>query len=260
MRSIYDYVPAPAAHWPMKDNAASTVVREEVGGLNGAASQNTEDMHVEGIIGGALDFNGVDDRVAVADAAALDVTDAVTLSARVKLDATWSSTGQLIAKMEDWDAGGQVSYSLSIDADKKVRLAVSDDGNTSTMEVATAALDTDVAYHVAGTYDGAGTYRIYVNGILVTSDAGGNASSKIHVGTGRLGIGARYDSSEVDYVEFFKGVIEDVRAIHRALVARQVRKLYDNRGQESIYGPRPNSVYHTNVDNGIYGGLKGCLV
>lgn len=53
------------AQWTMNDNTGSNIVIDSVGDYNGTATQNTEDMHVEGKTDGALYFNGTSDYVAL---------------------------------------------------------------------------------------------------------------------------------------------------------------------------------------------------
>ncbi len=50
------------SHWKMNDNAANkTVVDSSSNGNDGEAQQNTEDLHTDGKINGALTFNGTSD-------------------------------------------------------------------------------------------------------------------------------------------------------------------------------------------------------
>jgi hypothetical protein len=48
------------AHYKMNDNADSTVVIDSIGTSNGTSVRNTSLMHIAGVVGGALSFNGSD--------------------------------------------------------------------------------------------------------------------------------------------------------------------------------------------------------
>lgn len=176
----------------------------------------------------ALSFDGTDDALNIADAASLDC-EAVTVAAWVKLDATWAAVGHILAKCED--SGSQYSYGFGCDANAKPVLAISDDGAAGTAETADDAVSKAVWHHVVGTYEetdgvGAGTYLLYVDGVLVASDGTG-ADESIHAGTGRVTVGARWDSTAVaEAVEEFKGLIGGVRVWNRVLGAQEIHDLY----------------------------------
>jgi hypothetical protein len=51
------------AQWKMNDDAANTTVLDSVGGYNGTAQQNTEDINAVGQINGSLRFNGTIDYI-----------------------------------------------------------------------------------------------------------------------------------------------------------------------------------------------------
>lgn len=229
--------------WKMNDNALSTTVVDSIGAHNGtftdaAGDPNTSAHSAAGAINDALDFDGVDDYIAISDANSLDVT-AITMSAWVNLDAT-ASAGYVIAKMEDLAASGEVSYALHIDGSQKPSLAISDDGDNNTFEVANAAISVSVWHHIAGTYDGAGAYKIYVDGNLVGSDGNGSATGTIHVGTGRLTLGARYDSSASAYQIYFKGLIDNVMIFDKELSAVEIKYLYNGDNGVEEFGQRDN--------------------
>ena len=185
-------------------------------------------VQCNGVGGLGLLFDGTDDYLSVADAASLDCA-AVTVAAWVKLDATWAAVGYVLAKCED--SGSQYSYGFGCSAALKPFLLISNDGAAGTAETANAAISAATWHHVVATYaetDGllAGTYLLYVDGALVASDGIG-ADPTIHVGTGRVTVGARWDSTEVaEAVEEFKGRIGGVRVWNRALSAQEIHELH----------------------------------
>lgn len=86
--------------------------------------------------------------------------------------------------------------------------------------------------HLGLTYNGSGTYNIYVNGVLSTTRA--NTSIAGPVGS-TLTFG-RYDSgtSPSSSYAFFKGYMADFRAYNTALDANQVANLYYNNLSASV--------------------------
>ena len=68
-----------------------------------------------------------------------------------------------------------------------------------------AGHDTDVWYHIAGTYDGA-TMRLYINGVAVATDT--THSGDIRYLESHLTIGAYRDANQLLY---YKGTLDDVR-------------------------------------------------
>lgn len=223
--------PTLIAHYKMNEDTTDKIVADSSGnGHTGASIRNTEDIHVAGKINGAFDFNGSFDYIGIADADTLDVV-AISISAWVNLDAGWVAAavaGYVIAKMEDWVAGGEASYGLACDGSGRPYLAISDNGNNTILELATDAISVSVWHHIVGTYDGAGTYKIYVDGVLVASNGNGSATGTIYMGTGRLTLGARYDSSDVVYKLFFNGLIDNVALFGVVLSPDEVKRIYNN--------------------------------
>ncbi len=171
----------------------------------------------------ALKFDGINDRVAVADSASLRVS-AVTIAAWVKVDA---AIGYVLAKCEDWAVGGKMSYILYIAGTRQIQLIISDDGDPpASFETTVGALSLGTWHHVVATFEetdgiGAGTYHIYVDGVLVASDGGG-AEASIHIGIGRVTIGARWDSSIGGTASEFQGLLDDVMVFNRVWSAQEV--------------------------------------
>ena len=174
-----------------------------------------------GISGQGISFDGADDCLSIADAASLDCT-TLTVAAWVRLAATWLAVGHVIGKCED--SGSEYSYGFGVDAAAKPFLLVSNDGAAGTAETANAAISLDAWHHIAGTFSG-GTYLLYVDGAVVASDAVG-ADLTIYAGTGRVTVGARYDSGAAEAVEEFKDLMDDVIVFNRVLSAQEIHELY----------------------------------
>lgn len=88
-----------------------------------------------------------------------------------------------------------------------------------------STLSTGTLYHIAATYDG-GTMRLYVNGALDATGAGGSGAILYAVQTD-LTLGAR--SIDTSYYNF-DGTMDDIRIYNRSLDASEIIALY-NRGK-----------------------------
>ncbi|HET8755556.1 MAG TPA: LamG-like jellyroll fold domain-containing protein [Solirubrobacteraceae bacterium] len=156
-----------------------------------------------GRFGAAASFDGVNDRIDIADSDALDLSVGMTLEAWVRPTAL----GWRTAIMKERPGG--IAYALY----------ASTDTNRPSTEIqaetrAPAAMATNVWTHVASTYDGA-TLRLYVNGGQV---AGRAVSGPITITSGALRIGGN-----TVWGEYFKGLIDEVRVYNRALTAGELQ-------------------------------------
>ncbi|MBN1576712.1 MAG: DUF2341 domain-containing protein, partial [Chitinispirillaceae bacterium] len=129
-------------------------------GLNGTSSGTmlTEDR-VDAVINRGTDFEGTDDGIVVTDAAALDITAAITVSAWFKTDvlATWQ---RIAVKSHTVDDLPHNMYGLSIDNTTCIRAAITD-GGTNYSVTGTTTLTTSDYYYGVLTYDGS-YVRLYV--------------------------------------------------------------------------------------------------
>jgi hypothetical protein len=165
-----------------------------------------------GVSGQALSFDGIDDLVAVADSASLDLTTGMTLEAWVKPSALGPFNTVLMKQAADG-----LRYSLYANGGGPnpatyVRVAGADYhvvGNEPGLPHGHShALPLNQWTHLVGTYGG-GELRLYANGVLVGTE-------KL---TGQIGLSARQLSIGGNTVwgEWFNGVVDEVRIYNRAL-------------------------------------------
>ena len=188
---------------------------EGTGGTTADATANALDGTISGASwtssgydGNALTFDGVDDWVTVADAAALDLTDGMTLAAWVY--PTTLGDWRTVVFKED-TAG--FAYALDADAD-----GASPAGylatNVNTFEALDdAALSANTWTYIAVTYDGANLV-LYVNGAVAGVTP---ASGTIVTTSGVLRMGGNSP-----WGEYFAGRIDSVRVYDRALSPSEV--------------------------------------
>jgi hypothetical protein len=204
-------LPGPAGlvgAWSFDQGAGTTAPDASGTGNQGTVSGAT--WTTAGKQGGALTFDGVNDRVAVPDAASLDLTNRMTLEAWVRPTATsndWRtvllkerSPGLAYALYAGDDVGPRPNAWLTIGGDRSV--------------IGPSSLTASTWAHLAVTYDGT-TVRLYVNGTQVATRA---QTGSMAVSSGALSIGGN-----TIWGEWFAGQIDEVRVYNAALTAAQVQ-------------------------------------
>ncbi len=160
-------------------------------------------------LGRSLDFDGVNDRVAMADSASLDLTNNFTLEAWVYPTGNGSggANGGVILSKEN-------RYVLSRFGDGTIRWSFrnSNPGWTSLNTWVTVPLNKWT--HIVITYSSGAQIKTYKNGVLAHTY---NGAGSIPVGAEALWIGGRSGGSQ-----HFDGNIDDVRIYRRTLTGSEV--------------------------------------
>ena len=182
---------------------------------------STTTSPAKGKLGQALTFDGVDDKVSVADSTSLDITSAITMSAWVKFDSGADDGDSIISKDHTSCVEPYRMYSINLwisGGVKKIRTEIAIGGLDKNLATLTA-LSADRWYHVAMTYDGS-NIRLYLDGTLDNSSAqtGSIDTSNQPVLIGKHEVG--------DCTGVWDGLLDDVRVYNRALSADEVRQLY----------------------------------
>ena len=158
-----------------------------------------------GRFGGALNFDGVNDWVTVADSSSLDLTGPLTLQAWVKPDVLGSWDTVLMK-----EGGSFLVYALYATGDWQVPSGWARDANAQ----GTQFLSTTAWSHMAYTFDGT-VSKLYINGVLVSSATMPftlpNTTQPLRIGGNGIWSG-----------EFFDGLIDEVRVYNRSLSAAEV--------------------------------------
>ncbi|MCH5373635.1 MAG: FG-GAP-like repeat-containing protein, partial [Planctomycetes bacterium] len=209
-------VPSDPMAWYAFDDESTTVATDISGsGYDGAVLGAT---WTTGVSGGALDFDGIDDRVSLG---ALDVAaNAISINAWVRSDNLRNcSEGdcRIVSKATDVQAADHY-WMLSTVDDGALRFRLKTDDDTST--IAGGRVSNGVWTHVVATYDGA-TMRLYQDGVAVASapKAGWltpGPEVEVWIGDNPPSQGSRP----------WDGAIDDVRIYDRALSDAEVEQLY----------------------------------
>ena len=188
--------------------------------------------------GKALDFDGVNDYVAIAYDASTRPTSEITLTAIAKMD--WSSSTQTRI-LSCTEAGG---YNISVGegsfiptGNTGMLLRLSSSGYTAVYISNTTIPDGYNA--ISSTFDGR-YLKLYLNGTLVATTDSGETQSIYYAYNNSLFVGAEASSGATPAGSgYWNGEISNAKIFNTALTAAQVADLYNN----------PEKVVPTGVDN-----------
>ena len=203
-------------YWTMDGNNvnwATGAVTDSSGRGNTGTITNMATSTAIGKIGQALKFDGVNDYVNAGNGASLNITDAITLSAWVKIIGAQPTYARIIAK--SW------VYYLQIDTNNTAVLGFQD-GQPWIGVLGSRVLSDNTWYHIVGTYDkngGATNGRIYINGVL---DNTLTSTQPIQTVGSSVLIGAHSGG-----LPGFHGLIDEVRVYNRSLSATEIQQLYN---------------------------------
>jgi len=168
------------------------------------------------ISGSCLQFDGVNDYVNCGNDTSLDITDAITIEAWVKING-FSGIGANHNEitMKAWNI-----LRLFVDSTShRLAFVQAINGNAKTINSATV-FNTNKWYHVAATYDGS-YLKLYVNGASDTtpvSASGSMATTSSNLLIGTYAASGAYGS--------FNGLIDEVRIYNVAIPTAQIQQHY----------------------------------
>jgi hypothetical protein len=182
----------------------------DVSGMGNNGTITGAQWNTAGRSGGALQFNGTSNSVAVADANSLDLTNGMTIEAWVYPTVQPTGWRTIVAK----ETAGAVVYYMHAGSDSSNRPATGGRfGNAEQVLYGGTRLAANTWVHVAATYDGI-AQRLFINGVQVATR---NQTGALGTSTGVLRIGGNSV-----YGEYFQGRIDDLRIYNRALTAQQI--------------------------------------
>jgi hypothetical protein len=189
------------------DDSGTTATDSAPYGNNGLANGSASGGF--GRFATSFSFDGVNDYVEMPDSTSLDITGPITVEAWIYRTVDSGGREELVSK---WlpAAGGQRSYSLSIDANDRPTFRISRlGGGVSSTATGTTTIALDTWYHIAGTYNGSVT-RIYVNSVL--EDTSANYLNGIFASVAPLRFGV-----ESGGANYFAGKIDEVRILNKSV-------------------------------------------
>ena len=210
------------AWWSFNDGSGTTAL-ESVSGLHGTLVGGPSWTRK---VGGALEFDGVDDYVTAGPDEALNFTGSFTIAAWIKID-QWTHKHEIVVykATEDW---ANKCWRLNRAGDRDT-IAITTIG-TQKLRGSTAVNDGEW-HHIAAVFDDdADMMYLYLDAVEDASTGfGGNPPG----GTGPLLIGCERDDELSDppppLRRFWGGLIDEVHIYSRALSPEDIKELYESK-------------------------------
>ena len=206
---------SPVSYWRLGEASGTAAADER--GANPGAYANSPALGQASLLATdatntAVNFDGTNDNVRIANSATLGLSSPLSLEAWIKPASlpTSGSFASILTKAE--------SYSLQFNG-PRLEFTIIQNGTRRRLQAPSGAIVAGQAYHVVGTYDGA-TQRLYVNGTQVASAA---LTGPASAGGNPLYVGS-WDGSH----EFFKGTIDEVAVYGSTLSAARVGAHYND--------------------------------
>ncbi len=199
-------------------NNTTVGFEDSSGNNNNGTAKNTNSTGMAWAVGkqgGAVNFDGVDDYVDCGNKPSLNITDAVTIMAWVRMSA-WNNYPGIIVK-GTISSGG---YGIHVRDDYSIwfELVKSDGIPRSYYNPTSIKLALDQWAHVVATYDGS-KQRIYID----TQEVGTGLA-----GTFSIGItSASLIMGKLTTYTPFNGIIDESRVYNRALSAAEISAIYN---------------------------------
>jgi len=217
------YCAPPVAEWKFDEKTGTTAYDTSGNGNNGTLTDMEASDWVVGKKGAALKFDGTDDYVDLGDV--LNLSLPVSVSMWVKLDSLEGLGKEPFVSETYAPAYRGIRVNIQSDGDLEISYGSNGTGSTGRRtKIATANIQTDKWYFIAGVIRGATDMDLYLDGV----DIGGvysGSGGELYNGPTSAGIGIR---QRLD--GFFPGLIDDVRVYDYARTPAQIAWEY-NRGK-----------------------------
>lgn len=224
------------AHWKMNDTAATDVVVDERGNYNGtftdATGTATAAAHTTaGRVNSALNFDGTDDYIEVADHADFSFGDGssdspFSISAWIKMSTGIPSSYTVSKSPNSGDANSEWFFFIS-GSQLYIECVDASVGYATALigKYANKIMSVETYYHVLATYSGDGTrggLKLYIDGEIQTTTNQGDDTNYVAMENGtevvKIGkAGAFYNT----------GIIDNVMIFNKELNTDEIKFLYN---------------------------------
>ncbi len=215
--------PSLVGWWKLDETSGLTAADSSLFGNDGIL---TSGEWTNGVVGGALEFDGTVGYVSVPSSSSLQLTNALTIAGWIKAN-SWDS-GNDVDPIARKGEGNPNNYQLAV-VDGRATFYL--DGGEADDDgfVGNTPLNTDQWYHIAATWDGVAV-RIYVDGV-VDNDPSDSRVDAIGTDTRPFYLGGRSGA------DLFEGTLDDVRLYNRALSEAEIKSLA---ARPKAWNPSPN--------------------
>ena len=208
---VYSAEEGLVAYWSM-DKAKGSVIRDKSGKGNDGKIYGA--TWVEGRVGKALSFDGINDYVDCGNKSSVNIANALTITMWISHGIQSGPNKRIISK-GDTGSGKPEGYQYLVYLkDRQLHFHLSNGTKIRDIE---AAITIGVTQHYAFTWDG-NTMKIFVNG---EKKATGILVGPLNSNNNDRGL---YIGSSKGY-SYFKGVLNEVRIYNRALSQKEIRDI-----------------------------------
>ena len=209
--------PSLLSHWTLDESNGLSAI-DKSGKNNGVLVNGSVWQPAQGLLGGALEFDGVNDRV---DLGVMNVYGSeMSIAFWFKADDFDISDARFISKAIGTSSHDHY-WMVSAINKTKLRFRLKTNGGTTTLISPTGVLSTDQWQHVTATYDG-NQMKLYRDGELVA-----NMLKSGEIDTSDNVLAAIGDQPQGAGSKPFDGLIDDVRIYSKALDTEQIRTVID---------------------------------
>ncbi|MHC4616748.1 MAG: LamG domain-containing protein [Planctomycetota bacterium] len=229
------------SYWKFDEGSGSTAY--DSAGTNDGTIYGAQ--WTSGVLGGALEFDGVGDYVGIGNPASLNFAGLITIAAWIKPEAIAGVdiNRNIVAHGHGGFQDQAVYLRIANDGQYEVGSHIQDSTDTGRAQYVVPLGDKGNWVHLAGLHDGS-DWRLYRNGVEV-------ASKNVPIGGIQVdedwAIGARGTGTE----RFFTGSVDDVRIYDRALSAEEVEEVYRH-GLGPLFTDAAGGDYHLRSERGRY--------
>jgi hypothetical protein len=216
-------------YWPFEEGTGSTTADSSGNGNNGtlvnSPAWSTSVPPTKYANTHSLTFDGAQSYVTMGNPTQLQITGALSLAAWFKTSATLANYRTIMSK---WYSGGTDGAFTLLWTNSGGPTLLVENSALQVFGAAAPGVYTDGAWHlVVGTWDGATTARIYVDGHQVSVTTADASFGPLQSNTDPFDVGTdnRYAAGTGD--RFFPGSIDEVRVYSRALTAAEVGALFN---------------------------------
>lgn len=173
-----------------------------------AGSMTSDDL-VDGLVGKALDFDGIDDFVDCGDVASIDGATKLTIEAVINKDADVLD-GAFARKWYSGEKSFSLGFHNEVGSEDDFKFMISDGSNLLVGRTTNGSIVIGSTYYIVGVWSGGNTVLLYQDAISKAVDyAAQNTPSSVANTAEHLGIGARYNNGSPNL--FFDGKIGEIR-------------------------------------------------
>jgi hypothetical protein len=201
--------PSLVAWWKLDETAGTIAFDSSDNGIDGTLQGNPQ--WVEGMIKGALDFDGDGDYVDCGNDAILNFDDEITVSAWVYIRSITTAWMSAVAK-------GENAWRLSVNGTSQtIHFGITYWSNANYATNGTIDVPFNEWHHLTGTFDGT-DIKLYIDGVLDSTTAG---TSGMGISSTNLLIGENPEATG----RYWDGLIDEVGVFNRAFTIAEIQSL-----------------------------------